>query len=183
LYDRVAVSDERVRLHPRDVSDRRVHFSLEDSPMPQSLANVLLHVIFSTKNRSALLSNRKSREGMHAYLAGALKNLDCPPVIVGGTTDHVHFLCHLSRTISMADVLEATKKSSSRWIKSCEYPVTNFAWQNGYGAFSVSQSNASRVCNYIANQEKHHRIRTFQEEYRAFLRCHQLAFDERYVWD
>ena len=151
--------------------------------MPQSLANVLLHVIFSTKHRSPFLKTKALREGMNAYMVGTLRNIDCPSLIVNCVEDHLHCLCQLSRTITIAKLIEEMKTSSSAWIKTQATDVKDFYWQGGYGAFSVSQSNAEQVKAYIANQEEHHRKTTFQEEFREFLRRHGLEWDERYVWD
>jgi putative transposase len=151
--------------------------------MPQSLANVLLHVIFSTKNREPFLENLEFRKAVHAYLTGTLKNLECPALTVDGVADHVHILCLLSRKITIADLVEETKVASSKWIKTSPHSIRGFHWQNGYAVFSVSQSNVLRVRKYIDDQESHHRQRTFQEELRAFLKRHQIQFDERYVWD
>lgn len=151
--------------------------------MPQSLAKVLIHVIFSTKNRTAWLKRREFREALNAYLVGALRNLGSPAVLVGAAEDHVHILCHLSRTISIAKLLEEIKKTSSAWIKTQDPTLGDFYWQNGYGAFSVSLSNAGRVKRYIANQEEHHRRISFQQEFREFLKRHGIEYDERYVWD
>jgi REP element-mobilizing transposase RayT len=120
---------------------------------------------------------------MKGYLIGTLKNLDCPSVIVTPVADHVHILCNLSRTISIAKLVQEIKTSSSARIKEEGGAAADFAWQNGYGAFSVSQSNMEKVRQYIENQEEHHRRRTFQEEYRELLRRHKIEFDERYIWD
>jgi len=150
--------------------------------MPQSLANVLVHVIFSTKGRQPILA-KVLRPELEAYLAGILGNLDCPAVRVGAMPDHVHFLCRLSRNFAVAKVVEEAKKGSSKWVKTKATALRNFHWQNGYGAFSVSPSMAAAVIQYIANQEEHHRHVTFQEEYRALLEKQGLEFDERYVWD
>jgi putative transposase len=145
--------------------------------MPQSLANVLLHVIFSTKNRAPYLENIELRNDLHAYLAGTLRNLDCPASIVGGVADHAHILCQLSRSISIATLIKETKAESSKWAKERDRSLSGFQWQNGYAA------NAPRVRQYIATQDEHHRSRSFQDELRIILRRHQIAFDDRYVWD
>ena len=150
--------------------------------MPQSLANVLAHIIFSTKGRQPVLANTLRPE-LEAYLAGILGNLDCPAVRVGAMPDHVHFLCRLSRNLAIAKVVEEVKKGSSKRMKTKAAALRNFHWQNGYGAFSVSPSRAAAVTQYIANQEDHHRRVTFEEEYLALLKKHGLEFDERYVWD
>ena len=150
--------------------------------MLESLANVLLHVVFSTKGREPVLANAWRPE-LEAYLAGILRRLDCPALQVGGMPEHVHFLCCLSRTLAIAKMVEEVKKGSSKWGKTKAAALRNFHWQNGYGAFSVSPSRAPEVIQYIADQEKHHRRVTFEEEYRALLEKHGLEFDERHVWD
>jgi putative transposase len=151
--------------------------------MSQSLSNVLLHVIFSTKNREPFLENEILRREAHAYLVGSLRSIDCPALIVGGVADHVHALCRLGRTTTIAELVETMKVESSKLIKRHELGVPSFGWQNGYAAFSVSLSNAERVIRYIEGQEAHHRVKTFQDELREFLRRHRVEFDERYVWD
>ena len=150
--------------------------------MSQSLANILVHMVFSTKERQQVPANTWRPE-LEAYMAGILGNMDCPAVKVGSVPDHVHFLCRLSRTLTVAKMVEEVKKGSSKWGKTKAVALRNFHWQNGYGAFSVSPSRAPAVIRYIADQEKHHRRVTFQEEYRALLQKHHVAFDERYVWD
>jgi REP element-mobilizing transposase RayT len=151
--------------------------------MPQSLSNVLLHVIFSTKDRVPVLQDASLRKELHAYLIGTLRDIDCPSLKVGGVADHVHALCRLARTITIADLIEAMKTSSSKWVKREAPHVGSFYWQNGYAAFSVSPSNEEQVNRYIENQETHHRTQTYQDELRAFLHNHAVDFDERYVWD
>ena len=151
--------------------------------MPQSLANVLIHLIYSTKNRIPWLKTVARRELMNAYLVGTLRNVDCPSLSVGCVDDHVHILCNLSRTISIANLVKEIKASSSGWIKTQDAGLADFHWQSGYGAFSVSQSQMEGVKAYIANQEEHHRRVSFQDEFRAFLRRHAIPFDDRYVWD
>lgn len=148
--------------------------------MPQSLSRVIIHLVFSTKNREPLLTPDR-REPLFAYLAGALTGLNCPPIRVGGVEDHVHLLFGLARTVSTSQVVEEIKKESSKWAKMHVHPC--FYWQNGYGAFSVSPSNVEQVDTYVANQEAHHRTITFQDEFRALLRRHDITWDERYVWD
>ncbi len=150
--------------------------------MPQSLANLYVHLIFATKDRTPHLP-QKLRPDLHAYMATVLANLNSPAVLINSATDHVHLLFNMGRTVTLAQVVEDVKKSSSKWIKTQGPGLARFAWQAGYGAFSVSESNVPKVANYIRNQEQHHRVKTFQEEYREFLKKHQMAFDERYVWD
>ena len=150
--------------------------------MPQSLANVLLHLIFSTKNRTACL-DADVRPGLHAYLATVARNADCKCPRVGGTVDHVHLAIRFSRTITIAKLVEELKTSSTKWLKTQSPKLARFAWQRGYGAFSVGPADIDALLAYIDTQEEHHRTRTFQEEYRTFLKKYGVEYDERYVWD
>ena len=150
--------------------------------MPQSLARLCVHLVFSTKNREPFLHDR-IRADLHAYIATVLKNLGCPALIINSVEDHVHALLDLGRTVSVSAAVEDVKKSSSKWIKRHGGEFSAFAWQAGYGAFAVSESNVAAVRHYIATQEEHHRKTSFQDEYRAFLTKHNVTFDERYVWD
>ena len=149
--------------------------------VPQSLSRLIVHLIFSTKNRCRWLSDACLRQDLHAYLAATVNGLDCHALEVGGVSDHVHMACLLARTMPVATLVAKVKVSSNQMLK----PKLggSFAWQNGYGAFSVSESALEPVCEYIRRQEEHHRTVSFQEEYRAFLARHRVAFDERYVWD
>jgi REP element-mobilizing transposase RayT len=150
--------------------------------MPQSLAHLHSHLVFSTKNREPIITDAV-RESLHAYMATVLQNLGCAPVLINSVEDHVHLLFDLSRTVSVSQVVEDVKKSSSKWIKTMDAGFAIFAWQSGYGAFAVSASNVGKVRAYIAGQREHHRKITFQEEFRRFLEKHGVAYDERYVWD
>jgi len=150
--------------------------------MPQSLSRILIHLVFSTKNREPRLTPALQTE-LHPYLAGILDQIQCPSLQVGGVTDHVHLCFGLSRTRTIAEVVETVKTSSSKWIKTKGNALADFHWQSGYGAFSVSQSDAETVVAYIRDQARHHQKMTFQEEYRRLLERYQVAFDEQYVWD
>ncbi|MBI5094570.1 MAG: transposase [Candidatus Hydrogenedentes bacterium] len=151
--------------------------------MPQSLAKIYVHIIFSTKNRAQFLADEEFRNHAHAYLAGIFNANDSPALVVGGVADHVHALCLLSKTEKLADLIGMVKRSSSKWLKTQDGNLGEFAWQNGYGAFSVSYSSVTRVRNYILNQETHHAKVSFQDEFRKFLKRHAVEYDERYVWD
>ena len=153
------------------------------SLMPQSLAQIYIHLAWSTKNRAPFLKDPTIRGEMHAYLAGACKNMDCPSLKVGGVEDHVHVACRLSRKISVADLIRRLKKESSKWIKERDPSLRDFYWQEGYGAFSVSPSHVEALQNYIANQEEHHRKEDFKEEFRRLLKKYKVEYNERYVWD
>jgi len=151
--------------------------------VPQSLAQIYVHIVFSTKNRHPFLHDQGIREEVHKYLGGTCNNLGCPVLRVGGVADHVHILCRLGKTISVADLVKELKRESSQWIKTKADDLAAFYWQNGYGAFSVSPGHVEVLREYIANQEEHHRTKTFQEEFRRLLTKYGLEWDERYVWD
>ncbi|MFZ4593057.1 MAG: transposase [Verrucomicrobiaceae bacterium] len=123
------------------------------------------------------------RPALHAYLATVARNVDCECFRVGGVADHVHLAVRLSRTITMSQLIEELKTSSSKWLKTQSPALAAFAWQRGYGAFSVGPSDLNALLHYIDNQEEHHRTRTFQDEYRAFLKKYGIEYDGRYVWD
>ncbi len=151
--------------------------------MPQSLAQVYLHLVFSTKNRELFLQDRKLRGQTHAYLAGICRNLESPSLIAGGPNDHVHILCTLSRKLTISSLIAELKRDSSKWIKVQDPSLSGFRWQGGYGAFSVSPSHIDNLNRYIANQEAHHQRETFQDEFRRLLGKYGMEYDERYVWD
>jgi putative transposase len=150
--------------------------------MPQSLARLHIHLVFSTKNREAIITDAV-RPALHSYMATVLHNLDCPAGLINSVEDHVHILFDLARTVAISTAVEDVKKSSSKWIKNQNGAFAQFAWQAGYGAFSVSESNAQAVRDYISKQQEHHRRTTFQDEYRLFLERHRVVFDERHVWE
>ncbi len=150
--------------------------------MGQSLVKNYVHLIFSTKHRAPLILPPVELE-LHSYLGGICNHLDCQVLKVGGYTDHVHILCMLSKKIALMKLLEELKSHSSKWIKTKGVKYGNFYWQAGYGAFSVNPSEIDRVIAYIANQHEHHRKKTFQEEYRAFLTKYNVEYEEKYVWD
>jgi putative transposase len=150
--------------------------------MAQSLASVLVHLIFSTKHREPLITPEIEPE-LYAFLGSVFRDLHCPFLNRGGTADHVHLLFGLARTVTVAAVVEEVKKSSSRWIKTKGPEFAAFSWQGGYAAFSVSASGVEAERAYLANQKDHHRVRTFQDEFRLFLQKHGIEFDQRYVWD
>tara|TARA_R110002096_G_scaffold105923_1_gene233038 strand:- start:6424 stop:6879 length:456 start_codon:yes stop_codon:yes gene_type:complete len=151
--------------------------------MPQSLAKVYLHTIFSTRDRFPFFASAEHQREVAAYLASVTANLDCPAIKIGGVADHVHLLTELQRTISIAEFVKETKRVSSLWLKDRGDEWSQFHWQSGYGVFSVSESNVPRVKQYVANQAEQHRNQSFQDEFRAFLEKHGVEYDERYVWD
>jgi REP element-mobilizing transposase RayT len=150
--------------------------------MPQSLAKNLIHLVFSTKNREPVLTEAV-REPLCAYASAVLRDLDSHVIAMSAWHDHVHILLVLSKNHSLAQVVMEVKRATSKWIKTQGKGFAGFHWQNGYGAFSIGQSGVEEVTKYIANQAEHHRVKSFQEEFRSFLKRYEIEFDERYVWD
>jgi putative transposase len=151
--------------------------------MPQSLAQIYVHIVFSTKNRQPFLKDSAFRERVHAYLKGICDNQGSPSLQIGGPDDHVHVLCRLSKTLDVATLLRELKRDSSKWVKEKNPRLADFHWQNGYGAFSVSPSHVPGLIEYILNQEEHHRRESFQDEFRRLCKKYGVPIDERYVWD
>ena len=149
--------------------------------MAQSLVQIYLHTIFSTKNRQPFLKTDQTE--MYSYLAGISKNLECPTLIIDGTEDHVHLLTRHSKNITVVDYLRELKRSSSKWIKIFNPKQKSFAWQKGYGVFSISAPHVEPVKKYIANQKHHHHRESFQDEFRRFCKRYDVEIDERFVWD
>jgi putative transposase len=150
--------------------------------MPQSLSSILIHLVFSTKNREPFITPAIETE-LHPYLATIFRALKSPSLCIDGTADHVHVLFSLARVITIADLVEEAKTESSKWIKTKGREFRNFHWQKGYGAFSIGQSNVATLKRYIHGQKQHHQRVTFQDEYREFLKAYGVDYDERYVWD
>ena len=150
--------------------------------MGQSLVKNYVHIVFSTKYRQPLIYPPYEDE-LHSYLGGICKSMDCQPIKIGGYTDHVHMLCRLSQKIALMKLLEEVKSHSSKWMKTKDRSLSNFYWQNGYGAFSVNPAEAGAVIAYIANQHAHHSKKNFQDEYREYLNYYDVDYDERHVWD
>jgi putative transposase len=146
--------------------------------MPHSYSNLLVHTIFSTKDRARLMDT-SIRPDLFAYMGGIVREIGGVARIVNGTEDHIHMLMSLAADISVSECLRIVKTNSSRWIRA---RCPRFAWQTGYGAFSVSLSNQKQVIRYIQDQEQHHLRMSFQEEFIALLRKHAVAFDERFLW-
>jgi putative transposase len=149
--------------------------------MGQSLVQIYIHLIFTTKHRRPLIYDDFEDE-LYAYLGGICKVLQCNPIKIKGDKDHVHILCMLSKKIAVMKLLEELKSNSSKWMKTKSQELNNFLWQDGYGAFSVNPSEIDAVISYIDNQKEHHKKITFQEEYVAFLKKYKVEYDENYVW-
>ena len=150
--------------------------------MPQSLSSILIHLIFSTKNREPFITPAIETE-LHPYMAKIFRELKSPSLAIDGTRDHVHILFSLARVVAIADLLEEVKTETSKWLKTKGPEFRNFHWQKGYGGFSIGQSQVEAVKRYIHVQKGHHRRATFQDEYRKFLKLYGIDYDERYVWD
>lgn len=144
--------------------------------MPQSLSAVYIHLVFSTKDRRPLLRDKPTRDALHSYLGGVSKQLDCPPVLVGGVEDHVHLLARFGRTITQAEWVKELKRVSNLWLMERGRDYADFEWQGGSVDFSVSQSNLEAVKQYTAGQEEHHRKIGFQDELRVLLKRHEIRF-------
>lgn len=149
--------------------------------MAQTLTRILLHIVFSTKNREPTIAPSVEPE-LHKYLGGIARNLGSPALAIGGVADHVHLLVSLSKTLAVAELLQNLKKDSSKWIKTKGPELAAFAWQEGYGAFSIGESQVEALTRYIRTQAEHHRVRTFQDEFRDRLGKYGVEFDERYIW-
>jgi putative transposase len=150
--------------------------------MSHTYSQILVHLVFSTKNRAPLLHDN-FRDELHAFIGGIVENRDGTLLIAGSVTDHIHlFLAH-PRAISPADLVRDIKAVSSKWVKDNDPANRDFAWQTGYGMFSASPSHSAAITKYIAGQPKHHLTETFQDEYRRILHKYGIEYDERYLWD
>lgn len=150
--------------------------------MAQTLVSLMVHVIFSTKNREPFITSEIESE-LFAYVGGILRNHESRLLDAGGTADHVHLLISQSKNVSLSSLMKDVKKDSSSWIKTKGSQFRNFHWQDGYGAFSIGKSDVPELHKYIAGQKEHHRKRSFKEELIAFLEEYGIACDERYLWN
>jgi REP element-mobilizing transposase RayT len=150
--------------------------------MPHSFASILVHLVFSTKDRRPLIQPEIEPE-LYPYLATVCRGRDCPSLAIDGTEDHVHLFGRLGRRACVAAVVEEVKTTSSKWIKAKGPAYADFYWQAGYGAFSIGESSTGALKRYIANQKEHHRKQTFQDEFRTLLRKYRIEYNERYIWE
>lgn len=149
--------------------------------MPQSLFKLLVHIVFSTKNRADLIAPEIEND-LFGYMRGIVENNDAKLIIANGTTNHVHLLISLPKKIDVPELIGDIKRDTSKWIKS-DKGVTDFYWQKGYGAFSVGQSQVEVLINYIKRQKEHHAKQDFKDEFRTLLKRYEIDYDEQYVWD
>ena len=148
--------------------------------MPQSLFKILVHIVFSTKNRADLIAPEIENE-LFKYFHGIIENNGAKLIIANGTANHVHLLISFGKNLNIPELVGDLKRDSSKWIKTKGFE--NFYWQKGYGAFSIGQSQIEATVKYIENQKAHHQKQDFKDEYRALLRKYEIDYDERYVWD
>ena len=150
--------------------------------MPQSLFKILVHIVFSTKNRADLITP-EIENALFGYIHGIVENNGSKLIVAGGTANHIHLLVSLGKKIDVPELIGDIKRDSSSWIKEQDANFSNFYWQKGYGAFSIGQSQVETVVNYINNQKEHHKKKVFKEEFRELLKKYEVDYDERYVWD
>lgn len=150
--------------------------------MGQSLVSNYMHIVFSTKHRKKLIHPPLEQE-LHNYIGGICNSLDSPVLIVGGCSDHIHILCMVSKKIALMTLIQKIKTKSSKWVKIKSPNLENFFWQEGYGAFSINNSQIDILKQYIKDQRQHHVKHTFEEEYRDLLKSHKIEFNEKYLWD
>jgi len=148
--------------------------------MSQSYVQFYTHIVFHTKNNMKFIREEIEDE-LYSYMGGILRNYKSIPIQIGGTSDHVHMLCTLPKTMTPADLVEEVKKSSSKWIKTKGPRYSNFYWQDGYGGFSVGWSQVDTVKNYIRNQKQHHKKVQFIDEYKSLLYEYGISYEERYL--
>lgn len=150
--------------------------------MPQSLSNILIHLVFSTKDRQPWIVD-DWRDELHGYIGGIIRRHGSDLIAAGSVEDHIHLLFPLPRTVAVSELVKEIKSGSTRWIHASSVRPAGFYWQAGYGVFSISPSHKEAVLHYIATQREHHIITTFQDEYRKLLNKYGIDYDERYVWD
>jgi putative transposase len=151
--------------------------------MGQSLAQMYIHLIFSTKKRYPFI-NPECEHRLHAYMDGIFKEMESPAIIINSVPDHVHVLFRLSKNYALAKVVEMVKKDSSKWMKTIVHGDKKFTWQIGYGAFSVSSNALETVKRYIKNQKTHHEIQSLKDEFEDFIKHYEIIeYDPKYFWD
>jgi REP element-mobilizing transposase RayT len=149
--------------------------------MAGTYTKLIYHIIFSTKDREPLIAPTL-RDKLYPYIGGIIRGQAGALDAVGGMPDHIHLVVRINPDISVSEIVRLIKANSSKWVNEQPGRPGRFGWQSGYGAFSVSYSQLPAVREYVQNQEEHHRKKTFQEEYQEFLKRHDIAFDERYLW-
>jgi len=149
--------------------------------MATTFTRILLHVVFSTKNRANLIAPDLETRLLH-YMSGIVTNLQCHLLAVGGTANHVHMLISMAKAVTIVELMEVVKKEASKWVKTQGPQFSGFYWQDGYGAFSIGESGVAALRAYIENQKEHHRTVSFEDEFLNFLSKYNVPYDERYIW-
>jgi REP element-mobilizing transposase RayT len=149
--------------------------------MAQTLVSLMVHVVFSTKNRQLLITPEVEPE-LYAHMGGTANNLGSCCLAAGGTENHVHLLVSQSKTVPLSHLMEELKKGSSKWIKTKASAFRTFGWQDGYGAFTIGESQVEALRLYIARQKERHKKQTFEEEFILLLKKYHVQYDERYLW-
>ncbi len=149
--------------------------------MGSTLTNLLYHVVFSTKSREPIIIP-EIRDDLHRYMGGILKREGGVLLEIGGMSDHIHMAIKLRPVHSLSDIMKKVKGNSSKWLNEQNRLPVRFSWQDGYGAFSVSESQILTVIQYVREQEKHHRSQSFKVEFIRILECHRVEYEEQYLW-
>ena len=149
--------------------------------MAQTLVSLLVHIVFSTKNRANLITPEIEPE-LFPYMTGILKNHESPCLAINGTANHVHLLISQSKNTALSDLIGELKRDSSKWIKTKGAAFRNFHWQDGYGGFSIGQSNMVALKRYITRQKQRHKAASFEAEFLGLLEKYEVEYDERYLW-
>lgn len=150
--------------------------------MANTLVKLNIHIIFHVKSTGIKIRN-ENLERMFSYIGGVINGIGGIPIEIGGVNDHIHILTSIPKNKSLSDFVRIIKTDSSRWIKTIDKYYSNFSWQEGYGAFSVSPTLINKTTKYIQNQSEHHKTRTFREEYKMFLQAYGIQCDEKYIFD
>ena len=152
------------------------------SPMAQTLTKLLVHCIFSTKDRADLIPP-EIEERLYAYIGGVCRGAESDLIGAGGTANHVHLLIKMSKNVALSDLMMDVKKRSSKWIKTAAPGLGRFGWQDGYAGLTVGQSQVAALHRYLARQKRHHAKTTFKQELLEFLEKYEVEYDARYIWD
>ena len=150
--------------------------------MPHSLVKLLVHIVFSTKNRADLIAP-EIENSLFGYIHGIVENNGSKLIVGNGTANHIHLLVSVGKKTDIPNLIGDIKRGSSVWIKKQDRKFKGFYWQTGYGAFSIGQSQVETVVNYIERQKEHHKKQDFKDEFRMLLAKYEIEYDERYVWD
>lgn len=150
--------------------------------MPGTFSQLYVQIVFAVKGRQNLIQ-KSWKEELYKYMAGIIANKGQKTIIINGVENHVHIFVGLKASVSISDLVRDIKNNSTNFINEKKWVDGKFSWQEGFGAFSYSRSHIDRVYRYIQNQEEHHKVATFKEEYISFLKEYEIEFDEKYLFD